>query len=50
MRGKQGHTIHFSGGKGYSVDELFDRFYDELVLSAATILNDTFSCGCGSIS
>lgn len=40
MRGKQGHTIHFSGGKVFSVDELYDRFYDELVLWADTILND----------
>ncbi|MFR7808184.1 MAG: sigma factor [Butyricimonas faecihominis] len=40
MRGKQGHTIHFSGGKIFSVDELYDRFYDELVLWADTILND----------
>ncbi len=40
MRGKQGHTIHFSGGKSFSVDELYDRFYNELVLWADTILND----------
>ena len=40
MGGKQGHTIHFSGGKVFSVDELYDRFYDELVLWADTILND----------
>ena len=40
MRGKQGHTIHFSGGKSFSVDELYDRFYNELVVWADTILND----------
>ena len=40
VRGKQGHTIHFSGGKSFSVDELYDRFYNELVLWADTILND----------
>ena len=40
MRGKQGHTIHFSGGKSFSVDELYDRFYNELVLWADTILKD----------
>ena len=32
VRGKQGHTIHFSEGKSFSVDELYDRF--------DTILND----------
>ena len=40
MRGKQRHTIHFSRGKSFSVDELYDCFYDELVLWADTILND----------
>ena len=40
VRGKQGHTIHFSEGKSFSVDELYDRFYNELVLWADTILND----------
>ncbi len=40
MRRKQEHTIHFSEGKSFSVDELYDRFYDELVLWADTILND----------
>ena len=39
-RGKQGHMIHFSEGKSFSVDELYDRFYNELVLWADTILND----------
>ncbi len=40
VRGKQGHMIHFSEGKSFSVDELYDRFYNELVLWADTILND----------
>ena len=56
VRGKQGHMIHFSEGKSFSVDELYDRFYNELVLWADTILNDMgrqriwyriSSCGCG---
>ena len=40
MRGKQRHTIHFSRGKSFSVDELYDCFYDALVLWADTILNE----------
>ena len=40
VRGKQGHMIHFSEGKSFSVDELYDRFYNELVLWADTILSD----------
>lgn len=40
MRGKQKHRIHFSGEKSFSVDELYNRFYTELVLWADTILND----------
>lgn len=40
MRGELGHIIHFSGKKSFSVDELYDRFYNELVLWADTILND----------
>ena len=31
VRGKQGHMIHFSEGKSFSVDELYDHFYNELV-------------------
>ena len=40
MRGKQEQRIHFSGEKSFSVDELYNRFYTELVLWADTILND----------
>lgn len=40
MQRKQYHTIHFTEGKSFSVDELYDNFYDELVLWADTILND----------
>lgn len=40
MQGKQKHTVYFSGKKSFSVDELYDCFYDELVLWADTILND----------
>ena len=53
VRGKQGHMIHFSEGKSFSVDELYDRFYNELVLWADTIWRRPrtwyriSSCDCG---
>ncbi len=40
MLNRQDSKIHFSGGDSFSVDELYDCFYNELVLWADTILHD----------
>lgn len=37
MLNRQDGKIHFSGSDSFSVDELYDRFYNELVLWADTI-------------